>query len=121
VAFRNCGGVDVAGLQLDQHVVRSRLARRHGCALAALPLMPEQHLLTDPAECRRFFAGDGRPRDPRAQTWFLKQASGAYKSLHAGHGIWLHPAANVSALRARFGGCAAAGPGRDDYILQAEV
>ena len=146
----------LGGSKLEQHAARDVLAQHHGCRLSEIPLMPEQYILTkDPEECLSFFSryGQGDTADPRTRAtepraavgasrpqqppgvWFLKQASGAYRLLHAGHGISLHRTRNMSTLHRRFGRCTgpvqpAAGPGQTikgselapaDFIIQAEV
>ena len=117
--------------------MRDRWASRHGCSLPSLRIMPEQYVLTQPQQCRDFFARHG-PRGgvaaPAAsasvaataegegpRVWYLKQASGAYTKLHSAKGLSLHAARNLSALHARFGSCSGLGESRDEYMVQAEV
>eukprot|EP01045_Picozoa_sp_COSAG04_P041440 COSAG04_NODE_12596_length_645_cov_0.619048_1_plen_195_part_10 len=89
-----------------------------GCEVAALatPLFPEQYVLTDPVQCVEFFQRYMYYRRSRKQrnqpgqwhvprVWFLKQASGAYRYLHAAKGIeiFINRPENLTSLWHRFG------------------
>ena len=54
--------------------MRDRWASRHGCSLPSLRLMPEQYVLTQPQQCRDFFARHGpRCRAVPCAGWLVAQ------------------------------------------------
>ena len=119
------GSSAIGGSKFEQYSLKQQWARRHGCNLSTIPLFPEQYLITEPQQCRTFFehAAHEGPR-----TWFLKQASGEYKFLHATHGLTLIRSTNTSAmvaLRQRFSfACDDRGTASvhtNQFIVQTEV
>jgi hypothetical protein len=76
--------------------------RAHGCELNRLQILPEQFLLSDPAECEAFFREYADTTDSSSAsheaTWFLKDGT-----KHGSRGISVHR--NASSVRAAFGEC----------------
>jgi hypothetical protein len=78
-----------------------RWVRAHGCELDQLQIVPEQFLLSEPAECEAFFrkyADSGSSDVGGGDTWFLKDGT-----KHGSRGISIHR--NSSSVRAAFGDC----------------
>ena len=78
----------------------------HGCELNRLQILPEQFLLSDPAECEEFFRKYADTTDSttasHGATWFLKDGT-----KHGSRGISVHR--NASSVRAAFGECPLSG------------